>query len=286
MTDVHVAVAADPSRVQFKAMSRSVARTLYGLFAALDSLLTRSRIDYWLSDGSLLGAVRHGGIIPWDDDGDVQCFSHHLADLSCLGDALDRARASGISSHFEFIPTFFGFKFCDVRCPRVGSHPWRYPAIDIFLVNAPTSFPLPVATVHRVPFASAKAQKAWGRMAFQLHELGHVDESGFQLCLPRVSFGPLQLPAPLSQHAHTYVTRGYGEDCLDIAYRMYDHEHERFFSVSERAVRITLTAQERTPVDFCECPAGAEPPCRCCVGLSNGDLELLGISVDAGSGAK
>lgn len=41
------------------------------LIRNFDKLCRENDVQYWMSYGTLLGAVRHGGFIPWDDDIDV-----------------------------------------------------------------------------------------------------------------------------------------------------------------------------------------------------------------------
>ena len=41
------------------------------ILALIDSICTRHNINYFAEWGTMLGAIRHGGIIPWDDDIDI-----------------------------------------------------------------------------------------------------------------------------------------------------------------------------------------------------------------------
>lgn len=53
----------------------------------IDAICRRNNIDYWLDGGSILGAVRHGGFIPWDDDIDI---AMRLTDLPRFVEAARR----------------------------------------------------------------------------------------------------------------------------------------------------------------------------------------------------
>ena len=58
----------------------------------VDRICRKHEIPYWLDGGSLLGAVRHGGFIPWDDDIDLgmRLEDHRLSQCAeAMGEKTD-----------------------------------------------------------------------------------------------------------------------------------------------------------------------------------------------------
>lgn len=51
--------------------SIEVKEELCRMLKELDEYLGRHEIQYSIMSGTMLGAVRHGGFIPWDDDIDI-----------------------------------------------------------------------------------------------------------------------------------------------------------------------------------------------------------------------
>lgn len=51
---------------------RTMQLRMLDMLKFIDQICTENHITYWLSSGTCLGAIRHGGFIPWDDDVDIE----------------------------------------------------------------------------------------------------------------------------------------------------------------------------------------------------------------------
>ena len=120
----------------------------------IDRICKKYKINYTLDSGTLLGAIRHGGFIPWDDDGDIAMTRPNF-------EAFRRIVKRELSDKLEFImpnefkngKVFYDFtpriiykpsarhKKNDKRDPYEGklNHLW----VDIFIIDKlPKSNPL------------------------------------------------------------------------------------------------------------------------------------------------
>ena len=75
-----------------KGMMKIKQRIVYLIFKEIDRICSEHKINYWLDFGTLLGAIRHEGFIPWDDDIDLAMMRsdfEKFAKLALDSDVID-----------------------------------------------------------------------------------------------------------------------------------------------------------------------------------------------------
>jgi hypothetical protein len=78
------------SHIKYK-VNKNQSNSLYRMMKFVHDIFVKNKIGYWLVGGTLLGAVRHGGVIPWDDDGDICVMIKDVPKITKLIPTFDKA---------------------------------------------------------------------------------------------------------------------------------------------------------------------------------------------------
>lgn len=103
---------------------------LLNMLIKLDKYLTENKYEYFLIGGSALGAVRHGGFIPWDDDIDIAMPRNQFEEFErhAKGKIIDGLLYEPVEEHsFPEAPIGFLYDISDETIPLE-----ECPCIDIF----------------------------------------------------------------------------------------------------------------------------------------------------------
>lgn len=186
-----------PTDAVFKRTAIEYTTVLYDMLDVLHLTLHSNGITYWSSGGTRLGQdpARGSGLIPWDDDGDIQIYHKDKENLLALTDVFEK-------QGFLLKDHQFGFKLF----PRTG----YFPSVDIF-----TAVEDPLTGHYFLGYPEARA--TWPNDYWTKEELSQIEP---------LAFGPIHVMG--CKNADRYLTTSYGSNYREVGYRIWDHEKNRF----------------------------------------------------------
>lgn len=180
-------------QVQGYFLSKHLATELYDLLKCTHAIFEHFGITYWLTGGSMIGYMRHGGIIPWDDDVDICCFMRDKEKILSqeVQDAFKRNNIHVIEDiTFNIVnPTLSKIYRSTAKSKAIKSGRVPYPFVDIFYMLEPDKHH------NSIRFLSSGNDEHW----ISPEEL---------FPLKKIQFGPVTAMAP--SNPLPQLDRGYG----------------------------------------------------------------------------
>lgn len=119
---------------------------LLEMLKVLADICAGNDIQWWLSSGTLLGAIRHQGFIPWDDDVDIVMFKDDYEKLIKVLDQMqsDTYVLHSMQTDIEYVRCHAKFRKREgkehSRDRRRDWYKWAGNYIDIFVIEKTSYF--------------------------------------------------------------------------------------------------------------------------------------------------
>lgn len=198
-------------------MTQDQINDLYTIMHRLDKAARLANLPYWMAAGTALGAVRHGGLIPWDDDADVYMLEPQW-DAAAMN-FFHAANQQGLH-----VRPHINDGIDSTAWYKVYLGERVFPNCDIFLMNYDTKDQC-------WKFSDHYAREWWPNEKLYNSELQTSR---------RVPFGPLNLP--LFGSPEDYLVRTYGADWKVVVKDGWDHMNEKPRPENARALTVYSAA--------------------------------------------
>lgn len=206
------------SKENLKITSPVIIRLLYQLVYDVKSVLEIYNIKYWAIGGTFLGAIRHKGIIPWDDDADIGIKKSDLRSFLRLEPIFKELG-------YSMIKMFFGYKLFYSKRKSIDDLQYSFPNLDIFIYKLHPSG-------KKYINAYKKARETWPKDYYTTKQIDHSRKKQFGSFL-------LNCPSDYKEMFERY----FGKDWNTVGYREYDHQKEE----EVEKVKVRLTKKDRVP---------------------------------------
>lgn len=186
-------------------------KEMFELLRVVADILNRHNIQWWLSSGTLLGAARHKGFIPWDDDVDIVMLKkdyQHAEKILCELDS-DEFVFRCMRTDIEHVKTFG--KFCKrdgsipTDDPRQDYYKWNGLWIDLFAIEETSHLSARIAKVlyRNIQHLTSYIRIKWLRHAM----IRFIEGLHFWIFFP-----PLRLIGKINPRKEFHYTLGTGWD--------------------------------------------------------------------------
>lgn len=209
----------------------SILDTLRKMLRDIDHLFNENGIVYMIDGGTLLGAVRHNDIIPWDDDADIVIMNDDgNAELKLLSLTIQlRSMGYGLSKFWG------GYRIYRLNGDDIkdDNRNWKWNNDDIERTDK-------YSTKHKYPFVDIFFMEREGNVyTFSCRNVRSVWPNFYHMItdvypLKQYKFNDFFLFGP--NNPEPYLARAYGDDWKTVAYKSYDHKTQ------------TMISQEKFPI--------------------------------------